>query len=111
MLVSFDINAEPIPQARPRFSKFGHAYIDKRSRDYRKIVQIAAVQAMQGKKRFDKDIPVSASIIFYRKKKPTAKSDLDNLVKAVLDSCNCSYILICFRSVYYSIHIFFAGYA
>lgn len=43
---------------------------------------------MKGKSIFQKDVPVVATIDFYRKRKPTSRSDIDNMIKAILDSCN-----------------------
>lgn len=88
MLVNFTVDGEPVPQSRPRFTKAGHTYTSKRCRDYRSLVALCAKKAMIGKSTIDKNIPIVAFIDFFRSKKTTARSDIDNLTKAILDSCN-----------------------
>lgn len=85
--ISFEVLAEPIPLARPRVVR-GHAYLPKRSRDYREIVQQAAKIAMHNFAPMDGELFCRLS--FYRKYKPTARNfgDVDNHVKAVLDALN-----------------------
>ena len=85
--INFEVLTEPIPLARPRFSRNG-AYLSQRSRDYRKIVQQAAQVAMA------KFAPMTGELFcrlnFYRKFKATCRNfgDLDNHIKAILDALN-----------------------
>ena len=88
MLVSFTVDGEPVPQSRPRFTKAGRTYTSKKCADYRKFVAACAKKAMFNKELFEKDVPIAAAIVFFRSKKTTAKADLDNLTKAILDACN-----------------------
>lgn len=85
--ISFEVLADPIPLARPRFAN-GHAYLPERSRAYRKILQDAAKAVMRN---FE---PLTGALYcrlaFYRKFKPTVRNygDGDNLLKAVFDAFN-----------------------
>ena len=85
--ISFEVLAEPIPLARPRVVR-GHAYLPKRSRDYREIIQQAARIAMRHFAPMDGEL--FCRLTFYRKFKPTARNfgDVDNHVKAILDALN-----------------------
>lgn len=87
-LVNFTVDGEPVPQARPRFTKTGRTYTSKRCSDYRQLVASCAKKAMIGKSIAEKNIPIVAFIDFFRSKKTTARSDIDNLIKAILDACN-----------------------
>ncbi|MBO4780071.1 MAG: RusA family crossover junction endodeoxyribonuclease [Selenomonadaceae bacterium] len=83
--IKFEILTDPIPLARPRVTK-GHAYLPKRSRDYRAVVQQAAKAAMGACEPLTGSL--SCRLTFYRKFNPTVRNfgDLDNHVKAVLDA-------------------------
>lgn len=85
--ISFEVLAEPVPLARPRVVR-GHAYLPKRSRDYREIIQQAARIAMRHFAPMDGEL--FCRLTFYRKFKPTARNfgDVDNHVKAILDALN-----------------------
>ena len=87
-LIRFEIEGEPIPQSRPRVTRNGNVYTPKRCADYRKLVALCASVAMQEKSMFQKDVPIVATIDFYRKRKATSRADIDNLLKSILDSCN-----------------------
>ena len=85
--MKFTVQAEPLPQPRPRFGR-GKVYEPARVQKYKLAVKLAAENAMQGK------LPtlqaVSCRLKFWRKFAPTSKrfGDCDNLAKAVLDACN-----------------------
>ena len=87
MEIRFCVLSEPIPAARPRFSG-RHAYQPKRNREYREVVQAAAVEAMNGREPMTGAVDVT--IRLYRKFKPTARifCDCDNHAKAILDALN-----------------------
>lgn len=84
--MTFEVLADPIPLSRPRFSK-GRAYLPERSRKYREAVQSVARQVLTSQDFSFKE-EISCQLKFYRRFKPTSRrfGDLDNLVKAVLDS-------------------------
>lgn len=83
---------EPVPLARPRFSR-GRAYLPKRSQDFRQAIQEVASIAMDSLEPFTDAL--FCRLAFYRKFKPTARNfgDCDNLVKAIFDALNG----ICYR--------------
>lgn len=85
--LKFTVEAEPVPQARPRFGG-GHAYQPARNRAYRECVRAAAIEAMRGREVMTAS--VAAKIRLYRRFKPTARNfgDADNHAKAVLDALN-----------------------
>lgn len=86
-MINFTVEVEPIPQARPRFSKFG-AYEPKRNTEYKKAVATVARAAMGGREPMTGEL--SAVIKLYRKYKRCSRrfGDFDNLAKAVTDACN-----------------------
>tara|TARA_R100000231_G_scaffold75443_1_gene58804 strand:- start:2190 stop:2639 length:450 start_codon:yes stop_codon:yes gene_type:complete len=96
------IEGNPVPKGRPRFSKFGHAYTPKKTREAESILS-GKINIYKLKKNLPIIFePVEVEIIFFlhrpkylnNKKYPdgeilhTKKPDLDNLVKTVLDSLN-----------------------
>lgn len=100
MTVQFTIDSPPVPKARPRLTRKGHAYTPKATRQYEAVVAEAARAAMDGLEpltgpvqavlHFNMPIPKSWSkkakkeaLGEYHVKRP----DLDNLVKAVIDGC------------------------
>lgn len=87
MEIRFSVLAEPVPAQRPRFSG-RHAYQPKRNREYREVVQAAAVEVMSGREPMTGAVDVT--IRLYRKFKPTARNygDCDNHAKAILDGLN-----------------------
>lgn len=102
--ISFFIDGEPVAKARPRFSKYGHAYTPKKTAQYEKKVK-NTYRTQPNAFKFDGNAALMVSIIFsmpipqsYSKKRRkwildgyehyTKKPDLDNLAKAVLDALN-----------------------
>lgn len=92
---------EPKPKGRPKFTRIGHAYTPKATRDYEK--QIRDFYKENASDYYDS--PIKVSLVFYMpipksisKKKMelmksgvirhTKKPDSDNLAKAVLDGIN-----------------------
>lgn len=86
-MINFTVEGEPIPQARPRFSKFG-AYEPKRNTEYKKQVAQVARAAMGDKEPMSG--AVSMTIKLYRKFQAVSRrfGDWDNLGKAICDACN-----------------------
>ena len=86
-MIKFVAKIEPIPQARPRFSKFG-AYEPKRNTEYKKAIAAVAKSAMKDSEPMTGEL--AAVIRLYRKYKRCSRrfGDFDNLAKAVTDACN-----------------------
>ena len=84
--MTFQIDADPIPLARPRFSR-GRAYLPQRSRNYREVLQAAVKsQLTESFRPFVGDL--HCHLKFYRKFNPSSRrfGDIDNHVKAILDA-------------------------
>ena len=86
--MKFTVEIEPLPQPRPRFSRFGGVYFPKAFQEYKVEISKAAVLAMQGLEPMTGEL--KAVLKFYRKYKRISRrfGDCDNLSKAVLDACN-----------------------
>ena len=83
--VKFEIEVEPIPQARARFGG-GRCYESSRLREYKKT--IAKLAKCKGAEKLQG--AVKMTIRLYRKFKATSRrfGDFDNLAKAICDSLN-----------------------
>lgn len=84
------INADPVPQGRPRFGN-GHAYEDRKSRDFKRFV--SAVVGMRKEDPLEGPLCVTLKFHVARPKTvtrdyPTVRPDIDNYAKAILDACN-----------------------
>ena len=103
MKIQFTIPGNPVPKARPRVTKSGHAYTPKKTSDYEKLVQIYAKQAMAGMNPTTEAVRLTVRAFFPIPKswtkakkekalngdlKHTTKPDLSNIVKAVEDAMN-----------------------
>lgn len=106
--IHFIVPIEPFGKARPRFSNAcGHAiaYTPAKTKRGEQLIKTCARQAMGDRYPFERHIPLSVEIVAnfsipksYTKKRhldcvnndelPTKKPDIDNIVKAVLDSMN-----------------------
>jgi Holliday junction resolvase RusA-like endonuclease len=94
-LLHVEVLGQPVPKARPRITRSGHAYTPKKTKEYEKLIQSHLPQIT-----IDQPIHVSIVAIFQRpqrlKRKTdpqlliphTKRPDLDNVVKSVLDSLN-----------------------
>ena len=90
-------------KGRPRLTKNGHAFTDKKTRNYENLVKLLAMEAMKkaGVTATDKPVKATINAFFeipksYTKKKVQAiingeikpgKPDLDNIIKCI-DGCN-----------------------
>lgn len=85
--MKFEIEVEPLPQSRPRFTR-GKVYELPKMKAYKSSVALAALVAMQGKEPIEN--PVSCKIKLWRKYKPTSKryGDFDNHAKSICDALN-----------------------
>lgn len=95
------IYTEPIPKARPRFTKNGHAYNPTKNTHYEQLV--ATAWRLQHKKIITGYIKLTCKFFLpiakswsnkdkqaamEGKKRPDKKPDTDNLIKAVMDALN-----------------------
>tara|TARA_R110000764_G_scaffold230603_1_gene321874 strand:- start:499 stop:930 length:432 start_codon:yes stop_codon:yes gene_type:complete len=100
--VEIEVEGQPQGKARPRMSRFGHAYTPQKTRDYENSIKAACASQMKRHDLQPTDAAVKVSIVAFMnipkswaKKKaekaeyaliyPTAKPDIDNIVKAALD--------------------------
>ena len=103
MIVKFTIPGEPVSKGRPRFTRTGFAYTDKRTAKFENLVRLAYSEAYPD--RIPSENPVALSVDAYfsipkswsKKKKAlaadcmiwkTSRPDLDNIVKSVSDGLN-----------------------
>lgn len=86
-MIKFEVVTDPIPLARPRFGR-GRAYLPKRSQEYRKTLTEAARNALGAREPLTGEL--TCKLEFYRKWRRSARNfgDVDNHVKAALDSFN-----------------------
>ena len=101
--VKFFIPGKPRGKGRPRFHN-GHPYTDAQTRDY-EYRMAANYRRIAGNFKFPDDVFLSVTVIQYMpipksvskakaadmregKLYPSAKPDLDNVIKAVLDALN-----------------------
>jgi len=104
---SFDIAGTPVPKGRPRVTRSGHVYTPQKTREYENKIRKIAFVEMTGRKSLQEPVRVCIEFFFQpprsMSKKGRAalleppsvhaiKPDLDNLIKAVLDSI-CGYRL------------------
>ena len=96
--VSFDVLGKVRGKGRPRFTRGGHAYTPKATRDYEMAIREAFENA-PGRPPEPFSGPIAVSIMTYRqlpKSTPksvssepdTHKPDIDNVAKIVLDALN-----------------------
>lgn len=108
MILEFTIHTAPVAKARPRFTRFGHAYTPKTTAQFETQVGIAARKAMAAsgwrKAGRPETLTVHAAFYYPPPKSWTkaqklkclhngltlkgTKPDADNLLKAVLDGMN-----------------------
>lgn len=101
--ISFKVEVAPVAKGRPKFTKRGFAYTPNKTRTFESVVEMSARHAMKGKKllsgaliltlAFYLPIPKSWSKAKQEQAvngevKPTVRPDLDNYVKAIMDSMN-----------------------
>jgi Holliday junction resolvase RusA-like endonuclease len=100
--IEIEVSGQPQGKGRPRFTKTGKAYTPAKTREYENRIKAAAWAAMTKANVDTTDRPVHVDVIAFmdipkswsKKKRieaefgafrPTAGSDLDNIVKAALD--------------------------
>lgn len=100
--LDFEVPGDPVPKDRPRVTRWG-TYTTKKTKRYQLAVGLAAKAAMAGSEPLDFPVEMVAYFIFEppaswsnRKREAaigrelayTAKPDLDNLGKSVMDAMN-----------------------
>ena len=95
------IIGEPVPAGRPRFTRQGHAFDPKKSRDYKRIVSLEAAKQYHGPMlehkplrvdiRVYRPIQTSISKLKHRRRaegleRPIVKPDTSNYVKLIEDA-------------------------
>jgi len=83
VIVQLRISGKAVPKGRPRFTRSGGVYTPKTTADWEKHVRATWVE-QQGSKRLTG--PISAYI--YIMGDHTAKKDVDNMAKSILDGLN-----------------------
>ena len=101
-MISFEIPGEPVPQGRPRVTRTGVTYYDAKTKAYRELVKQCATIAQAGRVTLlgplamivDCEFSVPESWSKYKRQAAlhgqwyTGRKDVDNVIKAVSDSCN-----------------------
>lgn len=105
-VVTFSVDCQPIPKARPRFrraGKFIQTYTPKSTLNFEEAIRNQAIRAMGSSDPLESplaafiyvrlSVPKSYSNLIREKcldgkYKPTKRPDLDNYCKAVLDAMN-----------------------
>ncbi len=100
-MIEFFVPTRPVPMARPRVTKTGHAYTPKNCVEYKSLISAYARDVMRGKEIYDGEVWVAISFYYmtptsWSKKKResmtgegmTSRPDIDNLYKAVTDALN-----------------------
>lgn len=103
--LAFEVLGPVVGKQRPRITKGGHVFTPKKTRDYEKRVMYAFRGKYKGHKTLKPDVPVSVQLeiehampkSWSRRKQSEAlgapclsggQSDVDNIVKSVLDGLN-----------------------
>ena len=86
------LDMDPVPKGRPRFTRTGHAFTDKKTLQAEAAIRNAAL-AEWGKKPFEGAVELVIQFTFKKpksNKKPlhTQRPDLDNCAKLVSDAIN-----------------------
>jgi crossover junction endodeoxyribonuclease RusA len=84
--VVFEVPGEPVPKGRPRLGKGGNVYTPKKTKAYERKVALIATIARQSAHRKPFTGPVGISVVLRFKTK--RRIDLDNCLKALMDSLN-----------------------
>lgn len=101
VLAHIVVHGEPVPAGRPRFTRQGHAFDPKKSRQYKAMVRESAVMQCHGDLIADK--PIAVKIAIYRgiqksvshkehdrratgAHRPIVKPDTSNYIKLIEDA-------------------------
>lgn len=97
---TFEIHGNPKGKDRPRFTRNGHAYTTKSTRDYEQMIKLE--YSKQSNEYFEGEVSVIINVGYPIPKsitkkeledikngaKPAKKPDCDNVAKVILDSLN-----------------------
>ena len=100
---TFIINGAPTAKGSPSFTKRGHTYTPKKTKDYEDSIEKQLIE--QDAKPFTKETPLRVEATFYKgylkswtkaelfqvkdgSLLPVTRPDLDNYVKGILDGAN-----------------------
>ena len=90
--IHFTVVGEPVAKARPRVTRNGAVYTPKKTSDYESLVRMVLAASMPLKTPLTPPIRAEINFHFHSAKKNSGykvtRSDLDNLVKSVLDASN-----------------------
>ena len=102
-VLEFTVPGEPVSKGRPRFTRTGFAYTDKRTASFENLVRLAYAEKYPDRVPSDVSISLYVDAYFsipksWSKKKradaanniifKTSRPDLDNIVKAISDGLN-----------------------
>lgn len=104
-MIQITVPGVPVPKARPRITRTGHAYTPKRTAEYEKRISLFAGREMRinGIQPLEKAIRLTVTAVFAVPKswtkakrekalsgglKHTSRPDLSNIVKSVEDALN-----------------------
>lgn len=83
-MIQFTIPDAPTPKGRPRIGKKGHAFTPAKTKIAEAHVSWLCKQAMRGRKPIPGPVAVEMHFTMANRR----RTDIDNLVKLVLDACN-----------------------
>jgi crossover junction endodeoxyribonuclease RusA len=90
--LTFCVDGPPKPKGRPRFTKYGHPYTPKTTKDYEQTVRVAAMAALtkwrmeNNSEHWNASGPFSLSVfLFFGDRR---KRDIDNVLKSISDALN-----------------------
>ena len=99
--MEFTILGKVVAKGRPRFTRQGHTYTPKKTKDYEKLVKLTAMDHFE--RPLTTPLRVEITVCktppknWSKKKKtdaiagvikPTVRPDVDNYVKSILDGCD-----------------------
>jgi Holliday junction resolvase RusA-like endonuclease len=105
-VIAFIIPGTPVGKGRPRFARRGafvSTYTDAKTASYENLVKVKAQEAMTGRPVIEGAVSVVVGLYvtppasWSQKKQraalageifPTAKPDVDNVIKGIFDACN-----------------------
>lgn len=92
-MIKLHFQVDPIPKGRPRFTRSGHTYTPKKTKDFEENVKHLAALQMHTLKHAPLTGPLKVKGYFFlkRPKKPKntyPRKDIDNLIKSTFDALN-----------------------
>lgn len=94
-MISFTVPGQPVPKARARVTKGGHAFTPAKTKAYSDLVGVLCRVASSHTGPLDGPVALSVNFTLKAPAKmprdrslPTTKLDIDNLIKAIMDGMN-----------------------